>query len=180
MTRYAVLLRGVNVGGHGKVPMPRLRELAAELGYRDVATYVQSGNLIVSSGEDAGSVRDTVQAAVKREFGVAAAVVVRSRDEIAAIVAADVLGKLADDPSKRLVSFLSEQPEAGLVARLDPDEFAPERFEVVGRELYLWCPDGLGQSKLAAAPWGRRLGGVTATGRNWRTVLRLLEMLDDA
>jgi len=177
MTRYAALLRGVNVGGHHKVPMARLRELAGELGYDDVATYVQSGNLVLSSAEKANAVERQLSQALEREFGFAVPVVVRNRAQLAAVIKRDELGDIADDDAKRAVTFLSATPKPASVKALDADEFLPERFSIVGQELYLWCPNGLGRSKLATAPWERRLG-VSGTTRNWRTVRTLLAMLD--
>lgn len=177
MTRYVALLRAVNVGGHRAVPMARLRELAGELGYGEVATYVQSGNLVLSSSATARAVAAALSAALHREFGFAVDVMVRRRSQLAAIVAADVFGGVADDDAKRAVGFLARPPAAKAINALDPDEFLPERFAVAGSELHLWCPKGLGRSKLAAAPWHRRLG-VPLTVRNWRTVTKLLAMLE--
>jgi uncharacterized protein (DUF1697 family) len=178
VTRYVVLLRGVNVGGHNKVPMTRLRELAVELGYTDVATYVQSGNLIVTAETtQAVEVETAVAEALRRDLAVDVAVMVRSRAELAAVIEANPLGDVADDPARLLVNFLAAQPAAEKLEVLDRNEFAPERFEIGDRCIYQWFPAGVGRSKMAAAPWDRRLG-VPGTGRNWRTVTTLLEMLD--
>lgn len=178
MTRYVALLRAVNVGGNNKVPMARLRELAEGLGYTDVATYVQSGNLVLSAAtKKAADVETAVADAIRTDLGVDVAVVVRSRDELAAVIAANPLGEVADDPKRLLVNFLTAQPAAEKLAALDPGEFHPERFEFGDRCIYQWFPEGVGRSKMAAAPWDRRLG-VQGTGRNWRTVTTLLDMLD--
>jgi uncharacterized protein (DUF1697 family) len=178
VTRYAVLLRGVNVGGNNKVPMARLRELAEELGYTDVATYVQSGNLVVSAAAKNGAeVERAVADAIRTDLGVDVAVVARNRKELAAVIAANPFGDIADDPKRLLVNFLTAQPAADAIAGLDRDEFLPERFEFGDRCMYQWFPDGVGRSTLATAPWDRRLG-VRGTSRNWRTVTTLLEMLD--
>jgi uncharacterized protein (DUF1697 family) len=158
--------------------MARLRELAVELGYTDVATYVQSGNLIVTAEtEQAADVETAVAEALRRALAVDVAVMVRSRAELAAVIEANPLGDAADDPARLLVSFLAAQPAAEKLEALDRNEFVPERFEIGDRCLYQWFPEGVGRSKLAAAPWDRRLG-VRGTGRNWRTVTTLLEMLD--
>jgi uncharacterized protein (DUF1697 family) len=178
MTRYAVLLRAVNVGGHNKVPMARLREIAADLGYTEVATYVQSGNLVVSADTDKpAQVEAAVADALRRELDVDVDVIVRGRKELAAAIAANPFSDIATDDKRLLVSFLTAAPPADKVTALDVDQFAPERFAVGDRCLYLWHPDGVGRSKMAAAPWDRRLG-VRGTGRNWRTVTTLLDMLD--
>jgi uncharacterized protein (DUF1697 family) len=180
VTRYAVLLRGVNVGGNNKVPMARLRELATDLGYTDVATYVQSGNLVVTAkGKKAADVEKAVAAAIRKDLDVDVAVMVRSRKELAAALDANPLADLADDPARMLINFLESQPAAGKLKVLDRAEFEPERFEFGDRCIYQWFPDGVGRSKMAAAHWERRIG-VRGTGRNVRTVTKLLDMLDDA
>jgi uncharacterized protein (DUF1697 family) len=178
VTAYAVLLRAVNLPSHQKVPMARLRQLGSDLGYDDVATYLQSGNLVLSSGRSALQVERDVRGALSAELGIDTAVMVRSRDDLRDIVDADVLGYLATDPAKRLVMFLAKQPTGAAVTALDPDEFGDERFEVRGREVTMWCPNGIGRSKLATAKWDRMLG-VTGTARNWRTVTALLAQLDE-
>jgi uncharacterized protein (DUF1697 family) len=178
VTKYAVLLRAVNVGGNNKVPMARLRELAEELGYTDVATYLQSGNLVVSAAaKKASDVETAVADSIRHDLGVDVAVMVRSRKELAAVIAGNPFGDFANDPKRLLVNFLAAQPAAAKLDVLDREEFAPERFEFGDRCIYQWFPDGVGRSKLATAPWDRRLG-VRGTGRNWRTVTTLLEMLD--
>jgi uncharacterized protein (DUF1697 family) len=172
----AVLLRGVNVGGHNKVPMARLRELAEGLGYTDVATYLQSGNLVVSADAQPAKVEAAIADGLRTELDVNVAVMVRTSKELAAVIAANPFGD-DTDPKRLLVSFLAAKPAAKTVRALDPNEFDPERFEFGDRCMYQWLPDGVGRSKLAAAPWDRRLG-VKGTGRNWRTVLALRDLLD--
>lgn len=180
LTKYVVLLRAVNVGGHNKVPMPRLRELATDLGYADPATYVQSGNLVVSApSAKSGEISSAIAAALRSALAVDVDVIVRSRNELAAVVDANPFADLVADPKRLLVSFLTEQPSAERLRALDRDEFVPERFEFGDRCMYQWLPDGVGRSRLAAAPWERRLG-VRGTGRNWRTVTALLEMAEPA
>ena len=180
MTRYAVLLRGVNVGGNNKVPMARLRELAADLGYREITTYVQSGNLVVTAeAKQAAALEKSVADIIREELGVDIAVMVRSRKELATALDANPFAEIADDPARMVISFLASQPAADKRNALDRNEFAPELFEFGDRCLYLWYPAGMGRSKMSAAPWDRRLG-VRGTGRNVRTIAKLVEMLDGA
>jgi uncharacterized protein (DUF1697 family) len=178
VTRYAGFLRAVNVGGHNKVPMARLRELATGLGYADVATYLQSGNLVLTApAGKATAIESALHDVLLDDFGVDAEVMVRDRSQLAAVIEANPFGDIADDPKKLLVSFLHKQPTAKARGACDPEEFAPERFEFGDRCIYLWHPDGVGRSKMSVAPWGKRLG-VPGTARNWRTVTTMLEMLD--
>jgi uncharacterized protein (DUF1697 family) len=178
MTRCVVLLRAVNVGGRNKLPMADLRQIATDLGYTDVATYVQSGNLVLTAtpGKPA-EIEQAISSAVHRALGLTIDVIVRTRTQLAAVVDANPFPDHTDDPTKLHVSFLTGQPPAAARKACDPDEFDPERFEFGDRCVYLWHPDGVGRSKMATAPWAKRLG-VKGTGRNWRTVITLLEMLD--
>lgn len=177
MTRYVVLLRAVNVGGINKVPMKWLREAAIDAGFTDVATYVQSGNLVVSSGDTAAEVGTSVAKLIKAEHGLDIDAIVRSRAELAkAIKASPFVDEIAE-PTHVHVNFLTAAPAKDKVKALDPDEFDPERYVIKGREMYIYYPAGAGRSKLATAPWAKRLG-VKGTARNWRTVTTLLDMLD--
>jgi uncharacterized protein (DUF1697 family) len=173
--RHVALLRGINVGRNKRISMAQLRELLAELGYTDVTTYLQSGNAVVTSPQAATDVAGTIENGIAQSLGMTVKVVVRSGEELAATVAADPLGKVATDPAKYLVGFMSDTPAAHLARGLDGQEFAPDLFGLAGRELYLWCPNGVRDSPLSRIDWDRRLG-VTVTMRNWNTVTKLLDL----
>jgi uncharacterized protein (DUF1697 family) len=178
MSRQIALLRAVNVGGNNKVPMARLRELMEELGYRDVETYVQSGNVVFTGGERPGQrVAARLEKQFGDEFGFEIPVVVRTRDELADIIATNPLRKVAGDPAKQIVYFLAEEIDPDRLDAIDPETIAPEVLELHGREIHLWAPGGLGESKVGRALTAKRLGTV-ATARNWRTVKKLLAMAD--
>jgi uncharacterized protein (DUF1697 family) len=173
MARQVALLRGINVGGNKKVPMARLRELFAELGHEDVKTYVNSGN-VVFGGPKATAKK--LEQAIEAEFGFDVAVVLRTRDELAAVVAADPFAGVADDPSRYLVLFSGGgKIDAKKAEGVEGGE--GERFAIAGAEAYLWLPGGFQKSPLLKALTEKRLG-VTLTGRNWRTVEKLLAMAD--
>jgi uncharacterized protein (DUF1697 family) len=181
MARQIALLRGINVGGHRKVPMARLRELMDELGYEDVATYVQSGN-VVFTGPDrpAADVERDLEKQLEATFGFDVSVVVRTRDELAAVVAANPLGDVADEPKHHFVLFLGTAIDpSSAVEGVDAAALAPEAFHVGPREVHLWCPDGVRNSRVLKTFSEKRLGAV-ATSRNWRTVEQLLELADGA
>lgn len=177
MTRYVVLLRAVNVGGNNKVPMAWLRDAATDAGFTDIATYVQSGNLVVSSTDSAAAVGSTVAKLIKDEHGLDIDVIVRDRKQLAEAIKANPFTDEVGEPTKVHINFLSAAPAKAKVAVLDPEEFAPERWVINGAQMYLYFPDGAGRSKLATVPWNKRLD-VVGTARNWRTVLTLLDMLD--
>lgn len=178
MTRYAVFLRAVNVGGHNKVPMASLRDMVTALGYGGVATYVQSGNLVVDAPKQTASAVETaISKALRDELGLTIDAMARSRKDLVAIIDANPFAAEAkEDPKKVHVSFLAGQPTAAARKACDPAEFDPERFEFGDRCLYLYFPDGAGRSKLGTAPWGKRLS-MPGTARNWRTVTTMLDML---
>ncbi|MBB4662346.1 DUF1697 domain-containing protein [Conexibacter arvalis] len=180
--RRIALLRGINVGGGKKVPMAQLRELVEGLGHTAVRTYVQSGNVVFTAADPdaaAAEVGEGIERAIAAAFGFDVLVTIRTRDELAAVIAADPFAGVADHPSRYHVLFLAEAGDPRRLEELDRAAYEPERFALRGRELYLWTPEGLGRSKLAQALSERRLG-VAATARNWRTVTTLLALADAA
>jgi uncharacterized protein (DUF1697 family) len=171
------LLRGVNVGGHGKLPMADLRVMAEELGYGDVATYVQSGNLVLSTSDGAAKVARDLAAAIEAGSSVAPAVMVRTRSQLAKVVRDSPFLARGEDEVHLHVLFV-DGPATRCTKALDLDSYAPEEAIAVGKELHLLFPDGVGRSRLAVA-LGRPKGTV-ATMRSWRTVTKLLAMADEA
>jgi uncharacterized protein (DUF1697 family) len=157
--------------------MPRLREALEEAGYEDVATYVQSGNVVLSSSDSATKVARAVERLVEKEFGLKIPVVVRTRAQLAKVVERDPLAKVAKDPKRYQVSFLEKKPSAELVRKLEEAAARTERVVAEGREIYAWHPEGVARSKLWAMLAGKGLG-ITATARNWTTVTKLLELAD--
>jgi uncharacterized protein (DUF1697 family) len=175
--RQIAFLRGINLGSQRRVGMGPLRDLLEGLGYEDVRTHLQSGNVVLGATATPARLQKELEEAIAGEFGIEVDVIVRTRDELAKVVARDPLGKVADNPSRYLVSFLSAKPDPKRVRELKKLNVAPEQFVVVGRELYAWHPGGVQASKLSKALADGKLG-VTATARNWNTVTRLLELAD--
>lgn len=176
MTTYVALLRGINLGGRRKVAMADLRALVADLGYADVRSHLQSGNVVFRADtRSAAAVEKAVEKAIASTLGMDVRVVVRSATQLAAVVTADPFASTADDPARYLVVFLEKAVSVSWTASLDAARFAPERLAVVGKELYLWLPGGVNDSPLGKAVLTKKLGGA-ATARNWRTVTRLAEM----
>jgi uncharacterized protein (DUF1697 family) len=173
---YVSLLRGINVGGRNKVSMSALRDVFESLGHRDVATYVQSGNVVSSAAtRRPADVARAVERAITDHLGLEIAVLVRTPAELAAIVSASPHAGHQTDPNKLHVTFLRELPARAVVEGLDPDRFAPDVFAVAGREIYLHCPHGYGNTKINNAYFEKQLG-VAATTRNWKTVRHLAEL----
>lgn len=170
-----LLLRGINVGPHKRIAMPRLRELLAGGGYQDARTYVQSGNVVLRGAGPPDRVARECEALIAEGTGFAVEIVARAAGELAEVVRRDPLGKAVEDPKRYLVSFLSAEPDPAVVRELEGLAAGEERLVASGRELYAWFPDGAGRSKLAARMAGQKLG-VTATARNWNTVTELHRM----
>src|SRR4051795_13619494 len=127
MARFVALLRGINVGGHRKVPMARLREVLEAAGFEDVATYVQSGNVVLTAParRAAARVGRDIEAAIEAGFGFPVDVVVRTRDAHGELVAEDPLGEVATDPSRRIVVFLAGDLDPARLDGLRSEDFAP-------------------------------------------------------
>ena len=175
MAVHVALLRGINLGAVRKVPMAQLRERLGEAGYEDVATLLQSGNVVLSSSLKPDALAAALEEQLEAWFGFAVPVVVRSLAQLAKAVERDPLGDVATDPKKYVVTFLGGKPDAAFVKELRDGDHGAERFAAHGRELYTWHPDGIHKSKLARFAGSERLG-VTATARNWATVTKLLEL----
>jgi uncharacterized protein (DUF1697 family) len=177
MPRYVAFLRGINVGGNKLVPMVRLRDLLERLGHTGVATLLQSGNAVFTSKSRPAQVVKEIEAAIAKEFGFDVAIVLRTRDELAAAIDRNPLAGAEDAPTHFLVTFLSAEPDRKRVQEIDPAAYLPDEFRVVGREIYGRFPNGIGTSKLAGILSTPRLG-VTPTARNWNTVKKLLQLAD--
>jgi uncharacterized protein (DUF1697 family) len=174
-TRWVALLRGINVGRARQVSMPRLTEVLTARGYGNVRTHLRSGNVLVDSPLTEAELVTDLERAIEQEFGFAVPVVVRTAEELAAVIAGDPLATVATDPARYLVTFLPEPPASDRVDALPPVEDGGGDYLVRGRELYLWLPDGIANTPLAAWKWDRLLG-VAGTGRNWNTVSKLGEL----
>jgi uncharacterized protein (DUF1697 family) len=178
MARQIALLRGVNLGPVNRVPMPALRELLTQAGYEDVRTLVASGNIVLTTRRKPETVARDIQKRIKDAMGVDTPVVMRTRAELAEVLARDPLGDLVTEPRRYQVTFLDVEPPDATVKQLEALDTGDERFVVVGREIYTWHPNGIQNSALAKLLAGRTLG-VTATARNWNTVTKLLKLADD-
>ena len=175
MPRHIVLLRGINLGPRNRIAMPELREALEEAGFDDVQTYVQSGNVVLSSSDSAADVARNVELRISKSFELDIDVVVRTRAQLAKVVERNPLAKVANNPKRYQVSFLSAKPSAAVMRKLEEAAAEKERVVLLGREIYAWHPEGVGRSPLWTLLAGRGLG-VTATARNWTTVTKLLEL----
>jgi len=173
MPRYVALLRGVNVGGKHSVPMAKLRAEFESLGHTDVATYIQSGNVVFTTKRAVTPA--ALEKALASKFGFAIPVVLRTRPELARIVKGDPFTKA--DRAKVHVGFMAKKPTAAAVKAVDAERFAPEELKVKGCEIYYHLPNGMGRAKLPVAV--DRALKIPTTVRNWNTVTKLLTLLQD-
>jgi uncharacterized protein (DUF1697 family) len=177
MSVFVVMLRSINVGGRNKVGMADLRALVTSLGFADVESYVQSGNLVLAGGGTPPSVAATIKDGLARELSVSVPVIVRDEDQFAQVFRSNPLGDLDDDPTRLHVTFFDRPPAADRVATLDElaGTFGGDQVRVIGPDAYLHCPGGYGRTTLTNSFLERKLGGE-ATTRNWRTVTALAQM----
>lgn len=171
---YVALLRGINVGGHNRVSMTDLRGLLGRLGFTDVRSLLQSGNLVLRAGaRPVAEMERRFEAEAQKHLGLGAAFFVRTAQEWDAVVASNPFPEAAErDPSHLAVVFLRTQPAAGDVDALRQAIKGRELVRPDGRQLYAFYPDGMGRSRLTNDLIERKLAGQ-GTARNWNTILKV-------
>ncbi|TDC75370.1 DUF1697 domain-containing protein [Streptomyces hainanensis] len=178
MATYAALLRGINVGGHRKVPMAELRRLLTGLGHGAARTHLQSGNAVFTApATDPAALSGALEDAIAERFGFRVDCLVLGRDELRAAVERCPFPAAELDPARLVVVFLTRAAADHPLADTDPERWAPDELRVGERELFAWFPDGMGRSRLGEA-LSRPGRDVTATARNWRTVTTLVSLTD--
>ncbi|UDL90979.1 DUF1697 domain-containing protein [Mesorhizobium sp. PAMC28654] len=172
---FIALFSGINVGGNRIVKMAELRAFFEDLGFSDVATYVQSGNAVSRSAQgDAAALTSQLAAAFEKKWGFHSRIMVRDADWFERLVEQNPYPEVAEEPTKLHAYVLEREPTVEETARLLEKCTGPEQFEIKGDVLYLHAPDGLGKSVFAGLI--PRTLKVPGTARNWRSVLALLEM----
>jgi len=174
------MLRGINVGGNKRIKMDRLRESFEALGFAEVKTYIQSGNVVFKAGKiSTSALSRKIQEKILGEFGFAASVISRSDDELAKAVAENPFRKMRGIELEKLhLMFLSEAPAPAAAEKLAGLTAAPDQCRCFDREIYFYLPNGVSESVLMKSPVDRVLGVVTTT-RNWKTVNSLDQMCRD-
>ena len=172
---YISILRGINVGGHNKIRMEDLKALYETLGFSEVTTYIQSGNVIFKTDKNqpVTILSQNIEKAIEDKYQFVVPVIIRSASEMQTIIASNPFLKEPGIDKERLhVTFLSDQPASDTVKAIGKYDFPPDRFLVIGKEVYLSCPGGYGNTKLSNTFFENKLH-VRATSRNWNTVLKL-------
>jgi uncharacterized protein (DUF1697 family) len=166
---YISLLRGINVGGNKIIAMSDLRALYESLGFQDVETLLQSGNVVFRAAKaDARK----IEAAIQKKFGMDVTVILRTHHDLVEIIRRNPFEKRGVEPGKLVVVFLSDEPNAAAARALTESYAGPEEAHVTGREMYVYYPDGQGRSKFTHTLIEKTLG-VSGTARNWNTVKKL-------
>lgn len=178
MSMFVSLFRGINVGGNRIVPMKDLKELYASLDFKDVVTYIQSGNVVCSGNDtDMALISQRIEESFAAKFGFHSNVIVRAAAEIQEIIEHNPFQDQPEKESKRLlVLFLATQPASTALEDIHQAYTGPEELFLIGRELYIYYPDGMGRSKLSHTLLEKKLK-TAGTGRNWNTVLQLQKLV---
>lgn len=176
--KHIALIRGINVGRAKRVAMADLRAIVEGLGYHDVRTLLNSGNVVFTvpaSARKGPAAR--IEAAMTARLGISARVTVLTAAQLAAVVGDNPLGKIAGDPSRLFVTVLTDPADRKRLLPLARQDWKPDVLAVGARAAYLWCPRGMMDSPLAATV--TRLLGDEATTRNWATVTKLLALVEE-
>ena len=174
---WIALLRGINVGGHNKLSMKALGDTLSSMGLQNIRTYIQSGNVVFSTPRrSAAKLASEVEQQIDDRHGFRPAVLLLSHDELAAAASANPYASVDAEPKTVHMWFLASRPDHPDIAGMNALKSPSEQFALKGAVFYLYAPDGIGRSKLAAK--AERLLGVAGTGRNWRTVQKLLELAE--
>jgi len=177
--RHVALIRGINVGRAKRVAMADLRALVGDLGYGEVRTLLNSGNVVFTVPASARSdPAPRIEQAMTARLGISARVTVLTAAELAAVIAENPLGDLATDPSRLLVTVLTNPADRKRLHPLARQDWAPDVLAVGARVAYLWCPRGMLESRLAEAV--SRLLGAAATTRNWTTMTKLNALVGES
>jgi uncharacterized protein (DUF1697 family) len=180
MPIYIAMLRGINVGGNKRIKMDDLRKSFEALGFEQVKTYIQSGNVVFKAAKSSSAaLGKKIEARIVSDFGFSASVIVRTGAELSATITANpFLTQPGIDHDKLHVTFLSDIPAAPALKKLAELTVAPDQSQCVGKEIFLYLPNGFSASSLWKVPWEKALAVVTTT-RNWKTVNSIHQMCRD-
>lgn len=181
MTTFICILRGINVSGHRPVKMESLRAMFTELGFSNPRTYIQSGNVVFKAPESAeADLAAKISGIIRQRLGFEVPALVMTREYLLRITRNNpFITERNEDPSKLHVTFLAGDPATAALEKLSERTFAPDEFRTGERAVYLFCPNGYGNTKLSNA-YLEKVLGTGATTRNYKTVGELLDLSSDA
>jgi uncharacterized protein (DUF1697 family) len=177
MSTIISILRGINVSGKNKIPMVELKAMYEDLKYKNVITYIQSGNVMFSANEsDSKTLSKKIEQGILKKFGFNVPVITRTIDQVQATIKKNPFLKDKNIELEKLhVTFLEDNPAADNLKKALEYNYEPDKFTIVGKEVYLHCPNGYGNTKLTNTFFENKLK-VRATTRNWRTTNELLRI----
>ena len=177
METFICMLRGINVSGHKIIKMESLRNTFRNLEFQNINTYIQSGNIVFNSNEtNQVELEHLIAKAIHKDFTYEVPVMVKSASQLQNVVKNNPFGnKFLEDLSKMAVTFLSKPPQEDLISKIREIDHGSGEYEIMGTEVYLYCPEGLGNTKLSTNFFENKLK-VSGTARNWRTINKLIEM----
>ena len=179
METFVSLLRGVNVSGKNKIKMDSLRRMYEDAGFTRVRSYIQSGNVIFESElSDPVALEAKIHAAIADTYGFDVVAIIRRREDLGRVIdGSPFAGGSGIDPKRLAVTFLAGDPPDPGALVVDTSKTGTDEYALVGREVYLYCPDGYGNTKLSNVFWEKKLG-LSATTRNWNSVNKLYELAE--
>ncbi len=176
MKTFLSILRGINVSGHKKIPMAELKVLYEELNFENITTYIQSGNVIFKN-KNSKDLSKQIEQKIFGRYNFNVPVIIRTPDEMQSVIEGNHFLKQKDiDITKLHVVYLADDPKKENIEKLKMYNYEPDKFYISGKEVYLYCPNGYGNTKLTNNFFENKLK-VTATTRNWNTTNELFKIL---
>lgn len=180
MQTYISFLRGINMTGHNSIKMTELLALYNNLGYSDAETYIQSGNVVFSSMDDVPvpEIASTIERSILKRFNYNVPVLIRIVEEMRKLISANpFIAQENFEPSKMAVLFLYEETTKAQIQKVLDIDYPPDKFKIVGKEIFIYCPNGFGRTKLYTNFFEKKMG-VTGTARNWKTITTILQIAE--
>lgn len=180
MRTLVSFLRGVNMAGHNKIKMTGLAALYKEIGFENSETFIQSGNVIFSdpASRSVNEITTLIEKAISDRLGLDVPALVRDIPEMKEIIALNpFLSEEGFDPAKMAVMFLHKNPDEESLLKMEDVNYPPDKFRITGREIYIWCPNGFGRTKLYTNFFETKMK-VIGTARNWNTINAMLELAE--
>ena len=179
MNIFISMLRGINVSGHNKISMADLKNLYESLGFQNVVTYVQSGNVVFDSDkQDASKLSALIESQIKKSFDLSVSVLLRDKNDLQRIISGNPFVKRKKDPIKLYVTFLQTSPPTFDFNILPLPSSESDEFIIIDKEIFIFCPNGYGRTKLNNNFFEKKLN-LIATTRNWNTVNALFKLARD-
>jgi uncharacterized protein (DUF1697 family) len=179
MNTYISMLRGINVSGHNMISMPDLIKLYESLDFQNVVTYVQSGNVIFDSTiKDIPKLSSQIESHIKKTFNFSVPVIIRHKDDLRLIISGNPFIKRKKEPINLYVTFLQSTPPPFDFKTLPPSTNSSDEFIIKNKEIFLFCPNGYGRTKLNNNFFEKKLN-LNATTRNWNSVNALFKLASE-